>query len=87
MPKFYGAVPNAIDSFVSATPIVPSDVQISAGNTFRAVVASGGGNIALILLDDTVPQIWVLQPNVVQKLWFKQVMATGTTATGILGLN
>lgn len=65
--------------------IVPSDSEPLAKVT-RAVYVGGAGNLHVVLLSgDTVTLIGAL-PGVIYPLRVEKVLATGTTATGLVGL-
>jgi hypothetical protein len=85
---FFGAAPGAaLGPYVSATPIVPNDVNIQpSGTSYRALYVGSPGDVKVLLRNDTVPVIMTLAVGITA-IWVKQIFATGTTAGGLLGLN
>lgn len=70
-------------TYSSAKAITPSD---TAGNTYRAIYVGGAGNVAVTteggdVTTFTAPPVGSIIPVSTQK-----VMATGTTATLLVGL-
>jgi hypothetical protein len=69
----------------AGSALSPSDVAPLAKAT-RAIYIGGGGNLRVTLLSgDTVTFVGVL-PGMIYPLRIAQVLATGTTATGLVGL-
>lgn len=67
--------------------ITPNDGADISGSSLRGLYLGATGDVRGILSDDTSPQTFVgLAGGVVHPLSFKRIYATGTTATGILGV-
>lgn len=71
-------------SFVAISPSDSVDLAIPA----RALYVGGGGNIAVIGLDDesTVTTFIAVPTGSVLPIRVKRVKSTGTTATNLIGL-
>lgn len=70
-------------SFVGATAVTPTD-----GLTveFRSLYVGGGGNLAVTMVDGSAVTFTAVPTGIVLAIQVKEVKATGTTATSILGL-
>lgn len=79
-------IPTARDASAAygAFDIVPNDVADLKATT-RAIVASGAGD-ASVIMDDGSEVTLVMQAEKVMAVRVRRVLATGTTATGIVGL-
>lgn len=66
-----------------AAMVVPSDTQIQPF-TSRQLVASGAGNIKVLMVGDTVPIVIAMAAGVPLLASVSQVFDTDTTATGII---
>lgn len=71
----------------NAVAITPND-GADLATTTRAFYIGGAGNVAVILARDSASvTLTALAVGVVHPLRVKRVLATGTTATGIVGLS
>lgn len=69
----------------AGTALAPSDSAALAKAT-RAIYVGGGGNLRVTLVNgDTITLAGVL-PGMIYPLRISHVRATGTTATGLVGL-
>ena len=71
--------------------ITPNDSTIFDGEgsnkpPARSVYVGGAGNVSITAMDDTTATFTNVPPGVILPIHVKQVKATGTTATNILGL-
>lgn len=67
--------------------VTPSDVADLA-NVSRALWVGGAGNVAVMLLDDTVATTFVgVAAGTMMPLRVKRVMSTNTTATNIVAID
>ena len=77
-------------SSVAITGIDTKDITNATGNVSicRAVYATVAGNIALVLADDAVsaPITIAFNAGEIKPLQCRRIMATNTTATGIIAL-
>jgi hypothetical protein len=64
--------------------VVPSDATIV---NFRSLYIGGAGDVNVLLVGDTVPVLHKAVPIGVLPVQVQKVMATGTTATLIVGWN
>lgn len=70
----------------SATAITPNDDTDLATET-RSLYVGGAGNVSVILANDADPvTLTALAVGVLHELRVRRVRATGTTATGLVGL-
>jgi hypothetical protein len=71
----------------SAVAITPDDNTDLARGATRGLYIGGGGDVTVIMADDSAAVTLAgLVAGVVHPLRVKRVKATGTTATGIVGL-
>lgn len=75
---------NATVSAFSAIPIVPSDVTVLT-NT-RALYVGTGGNLAVTTFNGEVITFTNVNGGTIMPLQVTKVMATNTTALGVIGL-
>lgn len=69
----------------SAEAITPNDSNLIG--PFRSVWVGGAGNVAALLVEDSAPITFNAVPaGTLLPIAVKKIMATGTTATNILGL-
>lgn len=66
-------------------PIAPSDGADLAVMP-RVLMVATVGNVAVVMKDGSTGTLPALQPGVPYPVRVKRVLATGTTATGIVGL-
>lgn len=69
--------------------ITPSDAVdfVNAGIYLRRLYVGGAGNLAVIAIDDSAPVTFLNVPaGTTLEVRVRAVMATGTTATGIVGM-
>lgn len=72
---------------VSAFAIVPSDVTVfAAGAQPRAIYVGGTGNVAVRMVDGTLPIFSAVPVGAILPINVDKVLATGTTATLMVGL-
>lgn len=69
----------------SAAAITPSDSQPLA-NATRAIYIGGAGNLSVSMVDGSSVTLTGLVAGMIYPLRLNQVFATGTTATGLVGL-
>ena len=69
----------------NAAEIIPDDTA-ALGNVTRAIHVGGGGDLRVRMLGGEVVTLVGLQPGSMIPLRTRQVFATGTTATAIVGL-
>ncbi|MEX0338907.1 MAG: hypothetical protein AB3N11_07700 [Arenibacterium sp.] len=69
----------------NAEVIIPSDTNELAFAT-RAIYVGVGGSISIVLLSGDTAILNNVQAGVLYPIRARQVMATGTTATSIIGL-
>jgi hypothetical protein len=79
-----GHVDRIIDSYTGAVSITPSDSTLLS-SPVRALIVAVDGNLNLTFFDGSQATIAVVAGGVYHFL-VTQVWATGTTATGIVGL-
>lgn len=72
-------------SYVNAKAITPSDSAVLDPPP-AAVWVGGAGNLAVVLVGGQTLTITGAAVNTIYPFKVKQVLATGTTATGIVGL-
>lgn len=53
----------------------------------RAIYVGGAGNLLVVMLDGVQVQFMSLSAGVIYPIRATQVLASGTTATGLVGLN
>lgn len=82
----FGASTSIDAPYTAAVAITPHDTNELATVT-RGLYIGGAGNVAAVLADggDAVT-LTALAVGVIHRLRVRQVLATGTTATGIVGL-
>lgn len=69
----------------SGSTLVPSDTQ-DVVNVTRALMVGASGNVSVVLYLDAEPVTLSLVAGAIYPLMVTRLMATGTTATGIVGL-
>jgi hypothetical protein len=69
----------------AAEAITPSD-DTALSHTTRGVFVGQGGDVTLRLISGDVVTLSNLQSGIIYPLRVDQVMATGTTATALVGL-
>lgn len=69
----------------NAAQIIPDDDAL-LGNVTRAIHVGGGGDLRVRMLGGEVVTLAGLQPGSMIPLRVRQVLATGTSATAIVGL-
>lgn len=85
MPKGFRFISDTRSS-ISGFAITPNDGVDLATNT-RGIYVGGAGNVAVILEDDTASVTFVAPPvGSVLPIRARRVLATGTTATNLIGL-
>lgn len=82
---FAGRVPG-LDSPVSGGFAVTAEDDADLARATRAVIVAGGGDLAVQMLDGTRIVLPALAAGVVYPVRLARVLATGTTATGVVGL-
>lgn len=70
----------------SATTITPSD-STDLFTIPKALYVGGAGNLVVKLLDDATTVTFAVQAGAILPVRPVRVYSTGTTATGIIGLN
>ena len=73
------------EPFNRAETLTPDDANELTIVT-RSIMVNVGGDVVVIFNDDTTSVTLTLQAGVVYPFRVKQILATGTTATGIIGL-
>ncbi|MCC5973627.1 MAG: hypothetical protein JJT81_06200 [Rubellimicrobium sp.] len=73
------------DPVAGGFAISPSDTTDLAVMP-RAIMVAGGGNVAAVMQDGMTLTLPALGPGMIHPFRIRRVLATGTTATGILGL-
>lgn len=53
----------------------------------RAIYCGGAGNLLVVMMDNVQVQFIGLSAGVIYPIRARQVLASGTTATGLVGLN
>lgn len=69
----------------STESITPNDSTDLTDNSIRGLSVNVDGNVALELIDDTTSVIVTLTSGQIHPMRIGKVLATGTTATGIIG--
>lgn len=69
----------------SALPVTPSDL-VPLERALRAIYVGGAGHLRVRMVSGDEVTFQNLQPGGVYPFRLSQVMATGTTATGLIGL-
>lgn len=72
-------------SATSLIAVTPSD-SVALPDGVRALYVGVSGDVAVLAVGDTVSQVFKACPVGVLSVFPKKVLATGTTATNILGL-
>jgi len=83
--KFESNVPGLASPAGGLLSVVPSDT-VDLDVVTRAIMVATEGDVTVIMQDGTTGTIPALQPGVPYPLRISRVLATGTTATGIVGL-
>lgn len=83
---FQHHAPSLTSPATHAEPIVPNDSQSLAIAT-RAVYVGGGGDMRVRMLSGETVTFTGLQAGQFYPLRIVRVLATGTTATGLMGLS
>lgn len=76
------------DPYCSWSAITPHDTDPQPGGPWRGISWTGAGAVALVDTEGvalTIIPNGALAANVIHKLCFGRVLATGTAATGIIG--
>jgi len=82
--KGAGMAPRILEVFRNVAAIVPTDgLQVGP---FMALMCAVAGNIALVPTNSVTPVVIPVVAGVLYRIAFQGVQATGTTATGIIGL-
>ena len=68
-----------------AQPITPSD-SLALPYASRAIYVGGAGDLRVVMCSGDVVTLMGVQAGMVYPLRLAQVLATGTTATGLVGL-
>lgn len=88
--RFFGASnahPAAITAPATrAEAVTPHDVNELASVT-RALYVGGAGNVALVMADGTAATLTAVPVGALLPIRVRQVKATGTTATNLVGLS
>jgi hypothetical protein len=69
----------------AADPIAPSDTTVLPTAT-RAIYVGQGGDLTVEFISGDTVTLYNVQPGAVYALRVRHVLATGTTATGLVGL-
>ncbi|WP_425041412.1 spike base protein, RCAP_Rcc01079 family [Primorskyibacter sp. S187A] len=77
--------PSLTSPAAAAAEITPSDAQ-PLPNVTRAIYVGGAGDLRVTLVNGDIVTLSGAQAGMVYPLRVRQVMATGTTATAIVGL-
>lgn len=72
------------DPFPGVISVTPSDTE-ELPQVIRGLMVGEAGNVAVTMLDGSEATLPALQPGVQYVGMFRQVHATSTTATGIIG--
>lgn len=72
-------------SYVNAKAITPNDTTVF-DPPYNAVWIGGAGNLVVVLVGGQTLTITAAAVNTIYPFRIKQVLATGTTATGVIGL-
>lgn len=70
---------------IGAAIIIPSD-SVALPSTTRAIYVGGSGNLRLQFMSGEVVTLTGVQAGVIYPVRALLVLATGTTATGLVGL-
>lgn len=65
--------------------VTPSDSAV-VSPPYRSFMVAAAGNVSVVAADDTTPVTVYVAAGVPIPIEVKQVRATGTTATGIVGI-
>ena len=79
--------PGVLGPATMAQPIVPNDLNLVPGQSWRWLYISVAGSLTVMMRDDTAPITLPAVPVGIIQIWVRQVFATGTTASGIIGFN
>jgi len=77
--------PSLTSPAMAAVAIVPNDATPLSDVT-RAIFIGGAGNLSVVMLSGDTVTLTGVQPGMIYPLRVTTVRATGTTATGIVGL-
>lgn len=73
------------DPFPGIIAITPDD-DLDLAEIIRGLMVGGAGDVAVTMLDGSTGTLPGLQPGVQYTGLFRRILATGTDATGIIGL-
>lgn len=69
-----------------ANAVTPHDANSQPGAPFRSLYVAGAGNVAIVDLMGVSTTFVGIPAGFILPVWCTRVLATGTTATGIVGL-
>lgn len=75
-----------ISSAYSVVAIAPSDADDIPGGTLRGFMVGGDGDVSVLMTDATTAVLPGLLVGQIYPFQVRRINATGTTATGIIGL-
>jgi len=75
-----------ISSFYGVVAITPSDSSDIVGGQVRGFMIAADGDVAVIMADGSAATLAALKAGQIYPFQARRVNATGTTATGIVGL-
>lgn len=75
-----------ISSAYGIVAITPSDSADIPGGTIRGFTVAVAGNVAVVMADGSTGTLSNLPEGVQHAYQVTRILATGTTATGIIGL-
>lgn len=80
-----GVVSRVNDDYTGAVEITPANTPLTSPLYVRALLVAVAGNVKVTMADGSIATLYCAA-GVVYKVIVSQVWATGTAATGIVGL-
>lgn len=77
---------NALTTPATKAEVIAPDDASELAHFTRAIYVGSGGNLSVVMLSGDAVTFSNLQGGVLYPIRVRQVLATGTTAAGILGL-
>ena len=74
-------------TYEGAASVTLSDTTADPSGPFAGFICGGSGSVAIVMLSGQAVTLAGVQAGIVYTLAITRVKSTGTTATGIIGLN